>query len=83
MNEANEDDVVALPIGPDEIACLANTKVPDGSYIECTALRDDLWEYGQNNPVPAIFVIADWLKFFAEISWYSILNYTMSIFVRY
>jgi hypothetical protein len=56
MNEANEDDVVALPIGPDEIACLANTKVPDGSYNECTALRDDLWEYGQNNPVPAIFV---------------------------
>lgn len=59
MNEANEDDVVALPIGPDEIACLANTKVPDGSYNECTALRDDLWEYGQNNPVPAIFVDKD------------------------
>ncbi|CAB3983550.1 Hypothetical predicted protein [Paramuricea clavata] len=25
MNEADEDDVVALPIGPDEMACLANT----------------------------------------------------------
>lgn len=28
-------------------------------YNECTTLRDDLWNYGQNNPVPAIFVDKD------------------------
>ena len=41
---------------PDEIACLASTKVPEGSHDECTKLTNDLWEYGQSHSVPAIFI---------------------------
>ena len=35
---------------------MASAKVPDGTYEECEALARDLWEYGINHPVPAIFV---------------------------
>ena len=55
-----------MPIGPEEIACLASAKVPDGTNAECEALARDLWEYGTNHPVPAIFVnkstAAEYLK---------------------
>ena len=43
-------------INPDEIACLASAKVPEGSSDECEALANDLWTYGQNHPVPAIYI---------------------------
>ena len=64
--EITEDLVSALPIGPEEIACLASAKVPDGTNKECQALAMDLCEYGINHPVPAIFVnkstAAEYLK---------------------
>ena len=56
IEEITEDPVSALPIGPEEIACLASAKVPDGTNAECEALASDLWEHGTNHPVPAIFV---------------------------
>ena len=68
-----EDPVSALPIGPEEIACLASAKVPDGTNEDLASqdlasqvLATDLWEYGINHPVPAIFVnkstAAEYLK---------------------
>ena len=45
---------------------MASAKVPDGTNEECQALAMDLWEYGINHPVPAIFVnkstAAEYLK---------------------
>ena len=55
-----------MPIGPEEIACLASAQVPDGTNAECQALAGDLWEYGTNHPVPVIFMnkltAAEYLK---------------------
>jgi len=48
-----------IPMEPDEIVCLASTNVPEGSHDECTMLTNDLWEYGQGHPVPAIFINKD------------------------
>ena len=45
-----------LPIGPEEIPCLASAKVPDGTSEGCEALAEDLWEYSTTHPVPEIFV---------------------------
>lgn len=56
MDGITEDPIQALPIGPEEIASLASAKVTDGTYEECEALAQDLWEYGKSHPVPAIFV---------------------------
>ena len=51
-----DPDITALHISPDEIACLASAKVPEGSSDECEALAQDLWSYGRRHPVPAIFI---------------------------
>jgi hypothetical protein len=50
------DDNDTILMEPDEIACLASTNVPEGSYDECTRLTNDLWEYGQSHSVPAILI---------------------------
>lgn len=56
LDENTCDRNEAAFISPDEIACLASAKVPEGSSDECEALANDLWKYGQNHPVPAIFI---------------------------
>ena len=50
------DATTALQISVEEIAYLANGKVPEGSSQECANLADDMWTNGQNNPVEPIFV---------------------------